>query len=405
MKTTTGILLSLLVPATILSCHSNTAVTAEDSYAEIINIDNAEYHDKLLLSSIADTPTVVILETKKECAIKSINSLEVFEDKIYILDGRADALYVFDKSGRFINQIGNKGHGRGEHLELEDFSIDRKRGEIYLWDNAACKALKYNIRTNEYMGDIKTQRNGSSSFCMQFFNDKLFINKTSRNNLPDNYMMKVVDVNTGSQTDNHLNADIYNNGWNLPLRYKSTFFYVKNTDAPKYIGMFSNFIISITKDGPVPAYEVRSKDFVTHDDLKPIIESAVKDNDYKPMELLHKKELMYSINEYVELKGKLAFNITKGGSSLYVIYDKEKQKAIASECLTNDYVLENGRFPLNLCYSDKEGVWALLPPEYVHYFIDNIVSNGLLKSNLHQYNRIKNLKKGSNPILFYHKLK
>ena len=74
---------------------------------------------------------------------------------------------------------------------------------------------------------------------MQLVGDKLYVNRTSLDADAGNYLLMEIDEKTGVQTDSCLKADDYNRGWNFALRLPFSFFYSKNTDAPKYVEMFS----------------------------------------------------------------------------------------------------------------------------------------------------------------------
>ena len=235
---------------------------------EVIDIDKAKEKKMLLYSSILEEPDVIVLETNPECIIQKICAIDIYKGNIYILDDRVNALYVFRRDGTFLKRIGHRGRGHGEYLELSDFSIDRENGIIYLWDDALDKVHKYNIRTGKYISSIKTERNGYRSYCMQHIGDRLYISRTSLDVDPENYLLKVVDEKTGEQIASYLKAEDYNRGWNYPLKFPFSYFYSKNTNEPKYVEMFSDTIVSITKDGIRPYCVVKSEDSVTKGKIK-----------------------------------------------------------------------------------------------------------------------------------------
>ena len=87
----------------------------------IITIDiNAEspcIQNKLKISKI------ISLETKKESIIGRIVKIKYRNNKFFILDRDTHRLLVFDTEGDFVQEIGRRGRGPGEHDELRDFSI------------------------------------------------------------------------------------------------------------------------------------------------------------------------------------------------------------------------------------------------------------------------------------------
>jgi len=82
-----------------------------------INIDSLKKEDNINLSSEFKKVKTIILETNKNSLIGSVNSIQVYGDKIFILDrDKSNGIFVFNKTGKFIQRIGNAGQGPGEIL-------------------------------------------------------------------------------------------------------------------------------------------------------------------------------------------------------------------------------------------------------------------------------------------------
>ena len=397
-------IIGIVIPL-FAACSGKMVSGLEGGNAEVIDIDNAHRQKALAFSSIFEAPQVVVLETNDSCVIRSIYSMEVYKDSLYILDDVTQALYVFDKKGNFSHRIGNKGRGHNEYVELSDFSIDRNNGIVYLWDEAKDKALRYNVATGDFMPPVNTERNGLRSFCMQYHGGNIYVNRTSLDEGTDNYMLKVIDPETGEQTASLISADEYNNGWNTQLRSQYSFFYSRNTDAPKFIGMFSNKIAALTGDGYEMAYVVESKDFVTPDDVRQLLDDYMKKSGVYDFSILKDKGRIYGLSWFVEFDSLVSFRYNAGDDIRYVLYDRKKDKTTVYEQMVNDYVCENNNIPTNLCYADKDGVWALLRQDNIPYFIRYIVSTGKLNKNIDQYDKLIKLTDNSNPVLFYHRIK
>ncbi|EXZ97475.1 putative exported protein, partial [Bacteroides fragilis str. Korea 419] len=54
------------------------------------------------------------LQTKDSCLVKNVGLIRELNNCLLILDSANSNLYVFNKSGAFVNQIGQKGSGPGE---------------------------------------------------------------------------------------------------------------------------------------------------------------------------------------------------------------------------------------------------------------------------------------------------
>jgi hypothetical protein len=369
---------------------------------EVIDIDHADLCEKMLFSSFFDTPKVVILETNENCIISNIQSIDFYDGKFYILDDISNALYVFADDGSYIQNIGHQGNGHGEYIEISDFSIDRQKEELYLWDEAMDVALKYNIKTGDYISSVRTERNGERSFCMQYNNGHLFVNRTSINDDGEQYLLKEIDTKNGKQIAAYLNAKDYNKGWNYPLRFPFTFFYAKNSESPKYVEMFSDTIVSITSDGIIPSYVIKSNDFISKEDVSQLIKSQKTPLDFN-MEALHKMQRISHISRYADFKDAVYLEYEKGENHYYLIYNEKDKKTIISSSFVNDYISKDLNIPMKVCYSDKSGVLVYIMSNHVPYFVKHIVQEGLLEKNVDNYEQLRQLKEDSNPILFYHK--
>ena len=70
-------------------------------------------------------------------------------DRIFIFDSyKANALFVFDKKGKYITQIGSPGMGPGEFAYLAGFDIDIINNNIIIYDFKR-KFMYYDLDTYE----------------------------------------------------------------------------------------------------------------------------------------------------------------------------------------------------------------------------------------------------------------
>lgn len=75
----------------------------------------------------------ISLETTDEALIGHISRLIVNGDNIFILDNsQAKTIFVFNTNGKFIRNIGKIGKGPGEYTNIEDFTIDKRTGNIVI---------------------------------------------------------------------------------------------------------------------------------------------------------------------------------------------------------------------------------------------------------------------------------
>lgn len=386
-----------------ISCGSyNTATMYAD--ADTISIDGATRCDSLIFSDFFKAPKVVLLETKPECVVQNIRSLEIYKEDIYILDDRANKLYVFDGNGKFKRTISSPGRGHGEYMKLADFSIDRTKEIIYLLDEATDEILKFSLDDYKFLSSIKAVQNGYLTYSMQEIGGKIYLNRSSVLE-KEKYELREIDERNGKQVGKFLKSDDYNHGWNFPLSLEHSNFYSKNSQSPKYIGLFSNLIMNVTADGVSAAYIVDSRKFVDKEEvlkMQKIAEGKLEKIDFSG---IYSQKRIHQISRFIESPSKVFFQYLEGDERNYLVYDKASGKTKTSSLFMDDYVSDKNMIPMDFCYSDERGVVALLKPCFMPHFIKYIINGGKMRTHLDNYSRLIKLNKDSNPVLFFHEYK
>ena len=386
-----------------ISCGSyNTATMYAD--ADTISIDGATRCDSLIFSDFFKAPKVVLLETKPECVVQNIRSLEIYKEDIYILDDHANKLYVFDGNGKFKRTISSPGRGHGEYMKLADFSIDRTKEIIYLLDEATDEILKFSLDDYKFLSSIKAVQNGYLTYSMQEIGGKIYLNRSSVLE-KEKYELREIDERNGKQVGKFLKSDDYNYGWNFPLSLEHSNFYSKNSQSPKYIGLFSNLIMNVTADGVSAAYIVDSRKFVNKDEvlmMQRVAEGKLEKIDFSG---IYSQKRIHQISRFIESPSKVFFQYLEGDERNYLVYDKASGKTKTSSLFMNDYVSDKNMIPMDFCYSDERGVVALLKPCFMPHFIKYIIDGGKMRTHLDNYSRLIKLNKDSNPVLFFHEYK
>lgn len=393
----------ILVFVMCISCGSyNTATMYAD--ADTISIDWATRCDSLIFSDFFKAPKVVLLETKPECVVQNIRSLEIYKEDIYILDDRANKLYIFDGNGKFKRTISSPGRGHGEYMKLADFSIDRTKEVIYLLDEATDEILKFRLDDYKFLSSIKAVQNGYLIYCMQEIGGKIYLNRSSVLE-KEKYELREIDERNGKQVGKFLKSDDYNHGWNFPLSLEHSNFYSKNSQSPKYIGLFSNLIMNVTADGVSAAYIVDSRKFVDKEEvlkMQKIAEGKLEKIDFSG---IYSQKRIHQISRFIESPSKVFFQYLEGDERNYLVYDKASGKTKTSNLFMDDYVSDKNMIPMDFCYSDERGVVALLKPCFMPHFIKYIINGGKMRTHLDNYSRLIKLNKDSNPVLFFHEYK
>lgn len=87
-----------------------------------------------------------------EVLLSNINRVLVSGDYIYILD-RSPKIVCFNKKGKAIYSIDQKGTGPKEFANLRDFTLDKENGLLVAYDNGKRRLSYYDIKTGAYLYD------------------------------------------------------------------------------------------------------------------------------------------------------------------------------------------------------------------------------------------------------------
>ena len=129
------------------ACHSEKKQSEMINHsAEIIQITpDFNIGTGMNLSSFVKSIDFIPLETTDECLLRGIGKAAIYGDYIHVVDEpdyRSPCVYQFNKSGKFIRQIGSKGEGPEEFVEMRGFVLD-KDGNICICDGVRKKILTY----------------------------------------------------------------------------------------------------------------------------------------------------------------------------------------------------------------------------------------------------------------------
>ncbi len=123
------------------------------------NHDNLEIYplkekrSEIKLNQLFSRFDFISLETTDEAFIGNVSKLIVNDDNIFILDNsKAKKIFIFNTNGKFVRTIGKIGKGPGEYTNIEDFTIDKKTGNIVVLTYPSI-ILVYNIE-----GDFVEQK-------------------------------------------------------------------------------------------------------------------------------------------------------------------------------------------------------------------------------------------------------
>ena len=289
----------------------------------------------------------VKLETNESCLLGAIDQIEVFANKIYILDSyQTKSIYVFDKEGKYLNRLEGNRRGPGEFLMPLCFAIDPTDSALIVKDHQQSALLRYALNDLSFIDKIKTEEY-PISFGVIPEQEALAFYYPDRGN--NDYQLRITDKN--GQFIKEL----------LPVDPKSKVLHGLGQNFYVYDGKlnvfphFSNTIFSITPDSTTQRYHFYFGDYHFPDDEifqkkeynSQAIMSEIMNNSYVRL------MAPYETDEHLLVKYYVKRQVLLG------IYNKKKHTAIN---LDPEMVIDSlhlGTFPVPIGFNHNEFIGQL----------------------------------------------
>ncbi|MDR0572675.1 MAG: 6-bladed beta-propeller [Tannerella sp.] len=179
MKTNDTLILLLL----LISCSDKQS----NDFETQITVDYKNLSE-VRLSEYVEDVSVVKLETSGDCIIGNIAKIQLYEDRIYILDDLSNAVYIFDKNGAFTGCLNRRGAGPGEYVLLKDMCVSEKG--ILVLDFSTQSLLLYDFNFN-----LKEKTGYSSYSSNVIVTDTTFWTYNEPSPWTEDYQLEHIDKN------------------------------------------------------------------------------------------------------------------------------------------------------------------------------------------------------------------
>lgn len=355
----------ILIGIVIFSSCKNNESHALDGKGELWSC--TEFSDNpLILSTLAGSYRLLPLETNDVSLLGGINKIVYQNSLIYLLDKRYTAkVFAFTANdGKFVRKFGKIGNGPGEYSNIDDFSIDNERRQIYIL------ADRNRLITYTLDGDYVTAKQlPFMATHVEYMNNRLFFvcDLTDMDNL------LITDMNF-SLLSSHFPNDVYKSNYRILLHPLQ-----KKENELLFHRFLDNRIYRINSDGELSvAYQVDfGTNSMTLEDIDNLTEKELKDM---------MKTKVGNVKYFTETD-KYAFMMFFDKNSPCVsIYDRESNqaKSYTFQSLKDDFVGKD--FPI-LEYTQPNGTFTSVIP---FNLIEHLMENKL----------IQNVNEDSNPILY-----
>ena len=121
-------------------------------------------NNQILSTDLIEDFFYVPLETTDESLFGYCTQLEIFDDKIYLFDQfSTQSVFIFDRTGKFIKRLGEKGGAPFEFQAPKGMAIDRVNKQLIIYDNQK-RVWMYFTLTGEYIKKVNVPFRMKGSF-------------------------------------------------------------------------------------------------------------------------------------------------------------------------------------------------------------------------------------------------
>ena len=414
-KLITIITLGILITSCVTSkqkftAPSNVSLAGRNPQTLSVNIDNTFIITENKLALIGKAITIpevfkrvktIILETNKDVRIGEVNSIQVYGDEIYISDiVKSKGIFVFNKEGRYLRRIGKARQAPGEYTEPSDFTIDKKNKLLYVLDAPMQNIVKYNLETGVYLSNFKVPDGAGSCLHIQCVGDKLYTDAFIEGKKKDAFLIQEIDVTTGQRAKKWLPASVYNcSVSDNSKRFFGNVFYDKMQDAPKFVQLYMDTVMTFNEQGVIPYLAVKSKYFVKESDLESRYDQE------RIRETGHNETYMPKVRnviQFITYKNLIYFRASELNSGFELIYNSATgESAILYGKDTFIYdVKDHYWITLPRFYtSSDDGMYGVIHPQDMPQFL-KFAKEGKLAKNLDKRDQLMKLDTNTNPIIF-----
>lgn len=256
----------------ILSCNNDKTERNSDLVCY-----NVKLTEKLLsadheFTSLLKSYQIFKLDAGKDEFLDNFSSLKILNDKIYVLDREYNkAVFIFTQDGHFVNKICKVGKGPGEYLQVADFDVDNKTGDVLVFDWDKGEIIDYDI-TGRYVLSVKLNKR-YSSFAK--YNDKYLTSKHYSKDKQD--FLLTIHNSKGKLLNSFFSALDYQNCSTLLFRFGGNFFYFN--EEYRYFIPETDTVYRVTAN-QMSSYLVFEHPVYNKDNSRPIIYSYSENESY-----------------------------------------------------------------------------------------------------------------------------
>ena len=184
-----------IIIITCIGCGGNPSSTMSEEKIPVIDLEEVLDGKKqeFLLSDIAKGIEYIPLEFTPECPIKlGTANWDIYfsSTNIFVL---SNLIYRFDRNGKYLNRIGAKGHGPGEYVRANFFTVDTVARRVYLYSDGG-QTIVYNY-DGKHIRTLRLEARCAEGLCFVSQTKELvYTGAESGFHHPDHFFLNVTDT-------------------------------------------------------------------------------------------------------------------------------------------------------------------------------------------------------------------
>ena len=342
------------------------------------------------LSEIVTGIQYIPLQSSNANLIGKVDKVDYFQDLLFVLDKKiSKALFVFDKSGKFIYKKKANEADLNRIETISDFSIDKSKKILYLYSSDSRQIIQFALPGGEYLRRLKIK--GYFSGISSLDSGQFVLLRDGLTKYDDKYDNERICLfdSTGKATKSWMER---------PLNDFVSAGTIMKDQSPMgkellVCRMFNDTIYSLNKS----RLEARYKLPLASDISSIRNEKEIKSFMNSPSSSFATGESIFNTNKY------LGIYVKKGDFVCLLLYDKIKKDGSIIKMFKND--VDKVAFPM-IHYMDDSCLLFLLEPvqlQQQYHIFSNAPDFNTKYDQLIKLNSLISLR--SNPVLAIAKLK
>ena len=235
----------------MITCILSCSVRKTDSLLSysLENLSAIDLDTSYPLDSLVEEMEFIPLETTDSSLINEVTFLKESADYFFVYSNKNSKLLKFDKNGKYLSTISNKGQGPEEYLSVKDLMLDNASKELYIMDYLGRKMKVFGF-DGIFHRSLPLPDDFAYTNSLLSLEDKAIYYVSSNNSVQMDFLkhdMNTLEFIPYSHREREMDKGEYFVG--------QTLFAVTETN-PFVYHYFNDTVFQVTSDGLVPHHKL-----------------------------------------------------------------------------------------------------------------------------------------------------